>query len=47
MIGIEDASEEELRRLAAAYLRLAGAEGAAGSSVATTGAGPFDQTAKE
>lgn len=34
LIGIEDASEEELRRLAAAYLRLAseGAEAAAGAS---------------
>ncbi|WP_244850494.1 low affinity iron permease family protein [Caballeronia sp. SL2Y3] len=34
LIGIEDASEEELRRLAAAYLRLAseGGEAAAGAS---------------
>ncbi|NKJ49830.1 hypothetical protein CIC12_24460 [Burkholderia sp. SG-MS1] len=45
MIGIEDASEDELRRLAAAYLRLAGAD-ADGGSGATNGAGQSDKTSK-
>ncbi|CAB3771337.1 low affinity iron permease family protein [Paraburkholderia humisilvae] len=40
MIGIEDASEEELRRLAAAYLRLSGA----GTGNDSKTVGPTEQT---
>jgi low affinity Fe/Cu permease len=47
MIGIEDASEEELRRLAAAYLRLSRADRAAEDGVATSGATGSDTNGKE
>ncbi|MDR5856485.1 low affinity iron permease family protein [Caballeronia sp. LZ062] len=38
LIGIEDASEEELRRLAAAYLRLAAESGEAAGAASSGGA---------